>query len=268
MERAELAEAIDMPIVLNGLKTVDNLINKHLGNCPKQLQKLTLETVKSGKRLRPTLTLISASMANKDYSREVLDAAVVIELIHKASTLHDSVMDNKMSPKQVGEALLAGDYLLSKSLKLAATINSQTVTRASDCINTMIDGETMQARSRYRAIPTSQYYIQTISKKTASLYELACELGGQFSNQSQSSIDSLKSYGCYFGIAFQLADDLFDQDLPKSHHPAAKVKINDYIEKARQAIVDLDSPTAKAGLLKIQEAYFKVPPLLDDQKLL
>src|SRR3712207_8389565 len=54
-----------------------------------------------------------------------------------------------------------------------------------------------------------QHYIDMISKKTATLFEVSCALGALSSpNHTASDIRNLSSFGRNIGIAFQLVDDL------------------------------------------------------------
>ena len=79
-----------------------------------------------GKRLRPILVLLGAKLFG-EVNVQTLRAATFVEMVHSATLIHDDVVDDsdqrrsKASVKaQFGNlsAVLAGDYLLAKSMLL------------------------------------------------------------------------------------------------------------------------------------------------------
>ncbi|HEU5311679.1 MAG TPA: polyprenyl synthetase family protein, partial [Candidatus Eisenbacteria bacterium] len=79
-----------------------------------------------GKRFRPTLVLLSAK-AFGSVSDEVLRGAVVVELIHTATLIHDDSVDKSLVRRSLPTvnsawsndvAILMGDYLYSKAFSI------------------------------------------------------------------------------------------------------------------------------------------------------
>ena len=88
-----------------------------------------------GKRLRPLLTLLAAELGDGS-RREVVDAAVVVELTHLATLYHDDVMDS--APLRRGApaahevwgnsvAILTGDLLFARASATVAGLGPDAV---------------------------------------------------------------------------------------------------------------------------------------------
>jgi octaprenyl-diphosphate synthase len=176
-----------------------------------------------GKRLRPVLVFITANMVGRS-TDATIKAALLIELLHTATLLHDDVVDeselrrggatiNKTWQNKI--AILAGDYLFATVLQMLVELEQvETFKILSEVTRRMSGGELLQIeRSRDYSMEEAVYF-QLISDKTASLLAASCQLGGLTSNpqQNPTTIDSLKNLGEYLGIAFQIKDDLLDYD--------------------------------------------------------
>lgn len=83
-----------------------------------------------GKRLRPAMVVLSALCVSRDPDRERLATiAAAVELVHMATLVHDDVVDatatrrGKATANAVfgnGVAVLSGDFLLARSMRLLA----------------------------------------------------------------------------------------------------------------------------------------------------
>lgn len=175
----------------------------------------------TGKRLRPILVFLSANLSGRS-TISSMRSAILIELLHTATLLHDDVVDeselrrgaptvNTMWQNKV--AILAGDYLFAKVLEnLVALHENQSFKILSQVSQRMSQGELLQIeRSRDYFMDESIYY-RLIADKTASLIAASCQLGALTSNSpsSRDQAENLKLFGEYLGIAFQIKDDLLD----------------------------------------------------------
>lgn len=172
-----------------------------------------------GKYLRPVVTLL-AGQATGTVGEALTEVSAVSEMIHIATLLHDDVLDNadlrrgkKTVRAQWGNtvSVLSGDYLLAQaSMKLAAIGNIRLVSIYSKVLADLCDGEVEQIRTSYALdTPWDSYYRKTICK-TASLFAAGCESAGVVNNLPEHQIQSLRTFGNNFGIAFQIVDDLLD----------------------------------------------------------
>jgi geranylgeranyl pyrophosphate synthase len=172
-----------------------------------------------GKRLRPSLTLLAGKFYNYDLNL-LVPMATAVELLHNATLVHDDIVDNapirrgKQSIAQAwGEAsaLLLGDYLFARAGRLvASTGNLRVVKLFSQTLMTISSGELAQINVLFDRKRALEHYYNWISAKTACLFSMATESGAVLSQAPEDIITALKDYGQYFGMAFQVIDDVLD----------------------------------------------------------
>ncbi len=172
-----------------------------------------------GKQLRPMLVLVAARTLAEPTDRSYR-AAVVVELLHTATLVHDDVVDeaelrrgfptiSKIWKNKI--AILMGDYLLAKSLIIATEIgNLELMNIIATVAKRMSKGELLQIQKSRRLNITEEEYFQLISDKTASLISACCELGAITTDATPEERQILRSFGENLGIAFQIKDDLLD----------------------------------------------------------
>lgn len=173
----------------------------------------------SGKRLRPALVLLAAG-ATGPVAEPQIDLAVIIELIHLASLIHDDVLDNAqlrrarptMNAKWGTEiSVLLGDCLFAHALKLCTRFDDPAISRAvADAANEVCTGEILQTQRRYDFKLSVPDYLRIISMKTAALFRVSTELAARLNAAPPSTIDALRTYGDSIGTAYQIYDDCLD----------------------------------------------------------
>lgn len=174
-----------------------------------------------GKQLRPMLVITSARAVNEPTAGSYL-AAVVVELLHTATLIHDDVVDeaelrrgfptiNKIWKNKI--SILMGDYLLAKSLIIATEIgNIELMNIIANVAKSMSKGELLQIQKSRKLNITEKEYFQLIKDKTASLISACCEIGAMTTLASPAQREALKNFGLNLGIAFQIKDDLLDYE--------------------------------------------------------
>lgn len=172
-----------------------------------------------GKRLRPLLMVLSARLCgySGDYDKKF---SVLFEYLHAATLLHDDLVDEasvrrgqKVAHLKFGnpEAVLAGDFLLARSLNLAAeTRNPDLIKVIAKITEDMSQGEIQQLNNKGRLDLSEEDYIDIIERKTAVLIRGACHSGALIAEADLKKTDALTNYGYCLGLAFQMADDLLD----------------------------------------------------------
>jgi octaprenyl-diphosphate synthase len=173
----------------------------------------------SGKRLRPTLVALAARALgpiNESHST----AAVIIEMVHLATLVHDDVMDEaeirRGQPTLAANwgneiAVLFGDCLFAQAVKLAASFPTPEVCRAvAASTNTVCTGEILQTRSRQNFAASQREYFRVIEMKTAELFTLSCDLAAFLSGATARQRGALREFGAAFGTAYQVFDDCVD----------------------------------------------------------
>lgn len=170
-----------------------------------------------GKMLRPTLLLLASECRQQPEPRAAAYAAV-LELIHLATLVHDDAVDhsvlrrgmptiNALFTHQV--SVIAGDFLYSRAVQELVRLGDMEPLRVfAKASNELTLGE-MRQLSALDALAFSEAdYEFLIRAKTAALFSAACEVGGLCG--SRADRESLRRYGEYLGMAFQVADDLLD----------------------------------------------------------
>ena len=172
-----------------------------------------------GKRLRPLLTLASASICGYTGGFHIHLAATV-EFIHTATLLHDDVVDESAQRRGRPTAnllwdnkssILVGDYLFSRAFQLMVDTGSLDVLAIlSNASATIAEGEVLQLSAARDLSTNEEIYLQVVRGKTAALFSAATEVGGVIANAPKAVQTALFDYGDALGVAFQIVDDLLD----------------------------------------------------------
>ncbi|MBO9554628.1 polyprenyl synthetase family protein [Cellulomonas sp.] len=171
-----------------------------------------------GKRLRPLLTLLAAELGDGD-RREVLDAAVVVELTHLATLYHDDVMDS--APLRRGApaaqevwgnsvAILTGDLLFARASATVAGLGPEAVRIQAATFERLCLGQLHETVGPRPGDDPVAHYLQVLSDKTASLISTSARFGAMFAGCRPEAVATVTSFGERIGVAFQLADDVLD----------------------------------------------------------
>jgi octaprenyl-diphosphate synthase len=172
-----------------------------------------------GKLLRPMLVSLSGETVGA-LREEHLTVAVIVEMIHLATLVHDDVIDEAqlrrgrltLAANWGNEvSVLLGDCLWAHALKLAASFPTPEVCRAAaGAANTVCAGEILQSRSRGDFDMSRAHYFKMLAMKTGELFALSCDLGGYVSEAPGARRECLRQYGMALGTAYQLYDDCLD----------------------------------------------------------
>jgi octaprenyl-diphosphate synthase len=172
-----------------------------------------------GKHLRAALVALTAKALGKVNDAHIT-AAVIIEMVHLATLVHDDVIDEAdirrgrptLAANWSNEiAVLFGDCLFAQALKLAASFPTPDVCRAvATATNTVCSGEILQIQHRRDFQFTREKYFKVLEMKTAELFALSCELSASLSGMSPELRMALRRFGLAFGTAYQVYDDCVD----------------------------------------------------------
>jgi len=172
-----------------------------------------------GKQLRPALVALSAG-ATGEVSPAHVEVAVIIEMVHLATLVHDDIMDEarlrRGRPTLASNwgneiAVLLGDCLFAHSLKLAAGFPTTEVCRSvSAATNTVCAGEILQTQARHNTDLSREDYFKMLRMKTGELFALSCDLGAYLNGAGGEVRSALRQYGLAMGTAYQIFDDCID----------------------------------------------------------
>ncbi len=172
-----------------------------------------------GKQMRPMFVLLCARLcgAINDGSYR---AALLVELLHTASLVHDDMVDDAMKRRSAFSvnalwknrvSVMVGDQLFTKGVLLALDNNDPALLKIySAAIQQMIEGELLQMTKANKLSFEESDYFDLINAKTASFLAAACAAGASSTTADPGAVQVLHNFGQRVGMAFQLKDDLFD----------------------------------------------------------
>jgi octaprenyl-diphosphate synthase len=172
-----------------------------------------------GKRLRPLLMVLCAKICHYQggYDKTF---SIIFEYLHAATLLHDDVVDGALMRRGKpaahslwggAAAVLTGDFLLARSLAIAAeTGNIRIIRTISEITENMAQGEIHQLMRKGDIHLSEAEYLEVIRRKTAVLFQGACRVSALIADAPIGWETALADYGYHLGMAFQMADDLLD----------------------------------------------------------
>jgi heptaprenyl diphosphate synthase len=175
--------------------------------------------VAGGKRLRPVVAMAAARTGVDQVGDAVVQGAVSVELVHLGSLYHDDVIDEADTRRGVEtvnakwgnlQAILAGDFLLSRASEIAASLGTEIAALLANTIGRLCYGEIGQLRRTYSPDRTEAEYFESIGGKTASLFSTAARIGAIVVGLERSVVEALSRCGHALGMVFQIVDDVLD----------------------------------------------------------
>jgi len=142
------------------------------------------------------------------------ELAVIIEMIHLASLLHDDVIDSASSRRGrstinsiYGDktAIIFGDILYSKAFNELNKFDKRIVDLVSKSVVDLSIGELQDINLGFNCLDYN--YIDMITDKTASLIKATCASAGILVGLDETK---LAKYGKNLGLVFQIIDDILD----------------------------------------------------------
>jgi geranylgeranyl diphosphate synthase type I len=211
--------------------TAEYLLKKHIDGKFGRIVHYQIST--GGKRLRPALAIAAAKLFGGKLN-DVLCPAAGLEILHNCTLITDDIIDhsrvrrNKPTVwskfgKSIAECLSL-DYLASAFEGASEAKNSsQGVKIFARTLKTIMDGEIYDilfeqkgrddepyiAANRRLGVGKKDYY-KMAGKKTAFLFQSACEVGGICGKANKKDLERIKNFGFNLGMAFQIQDDILD----------------------------------------------------------
>ena len=207
-------------LVREDLKAVDDLLINRLESEVALINQVSSYIINAGgKRIRPLLVvLMSRALGYQGIIHHVM--AVVIELIHTATLIHDDIVDESKvrrgteTPNQVwgnAASVLVGDFIYSRAFEIMVEPNSMDIMKVlSKATNAIAEGEVLQLLNIGNKELNEADYLKVIEKKTACLFQAATQISAIISDSDSSIENQMKSFGLNLGNAFQIVDDLLD----------------------------------------------------------
>lgn len=222
---------------------------------------------RKGKQLRPVIVFLTAKLLG-EVTDKTYTAASMLELLHTATLIHDDVVDEAYQRRGAFSinalwrskvAVLVGDFLLSKGLLLSVKHKAYDLLEImSEAVREMSEGELLQIEKSRKQDVDEDTYFEIIRKKTATLIASCAANGACSVNASDETIEEMRLFGEYLGIAFQIKDDLLDYT---SSSVIGKPSYQDIKEKKLTLplifALSKASPKEKQKILKIVRRHNK-----------
>lgn len=188
-------------------------------NSPLMNEVIQTYLASKGKQIRPILVLLCAKLFGP-VSREAIDAAASLELLHNASLIHDDVVDESQKRRGLPTinqlydnriAVLTGDYFVSCALACSVRTNRMEIVSTLGVLGReLARGEIDQlSNARNHRLDESAYF-DVIRRKTASLFYACMRVGALSAGADVAAVDRLSRFGEKLGLCFQIKDDIFD----------------------------------------------------------
>lgn len=247
-------------------QTLFELLSSHEG----VLFEAARYSLEGGKRLRPKLLL--STLQSLGISQELgLYPAAALEFVHTYSLIHDDLpcMDNDLMRRGKPTthvtfsehiATLCGDFLLTYAFEVLAkapnlsckTKNQLTLLlaqRSGGC--GMIEGQILDMKGSFA---DTEAMMKMYVKKTGFLISAPLEMAAIIANEDPKPFYEI---GIHLGSAFQLIDDVIDQDGLTHILGLDKTKelANQHYQKAQEALKTLFEGTNELTVLTEQLIY-------------
>lgn len=176
-----------------------------------------------GKGIRPIVVMLSAAMnSDRDgrFGKRSYLAAMLVEMIHVASLIHDDVIDESDMRRgrasvnarwQSSNAVVIGDYILARNMDIGLSSGQyDIVSHVIKSIATLCEGELIQNDHATKLDTSRDTYFDIIHKKTASLLGVSASVGALSVGAAHDRIAAMRKFGEAVGMAFQIRDDILD----------------------------------------------------------
>ncbi len=209
-----------LTLTADAMEAVNRLILSRAGSDVELIPEISNYLVTAGgKRLRPMLTIASASIFGYQGDHHV-KLATAVEFMHTATLLHDDVVDESDMRRARATArriwgnqasVLVGDFLLGQAFRLMVDVGSlDALDVLSTAASVIAEGEVWQLSASRSMETTQKDYEGVIRAKTAALFAAAAEVGPIIAGADDGQREAFRAYGDALGMAFQLVDDALD----------------------------------------------------------
>jgi geranylgeranyl diphosphate synthase, type II len=210
---------------VNGFFTEEQLASM-IGADSDETTRLAIQSMLTGgQRIRPLLTALAYKAYAPEVSEDLLAAlSVVVECFHKASLIHDDIEDNDdfrydtetiHKLNGIAVAINTGDFLIGKGYELLGKLPLDPAKLAA-CYQLVASGHVALSlgqgadllASSHKTILSLGQQLEIFERKTGSAIRVALLLGAVAANASENDLEILKIFSGYFGMAYQIKDDL------------------------------------------------------------
>ena len=224
-------EAIRTPIV-SDIDAFEEFLKGQFSSDGKLMSEMLTHVLSArGKRVRPIIVMLTSALTSSANQRQWVEgerncskrtylAAMMVEMLHTASLIHDDVIDNADTRRgrpsvnalwQSRNAVIMGDFLLARTMSAGMeSAQYDLVSHIIGSVATLCEGEVLQSQHAADKDTTRQDYLEIIYKKTASLISISASAGAVSVMASREDVEQMRRFGEALGMAFQIQDDILD----------------------------------------------------------
>ncbi len=224
-------EAIRTPIAAD-IDAFDDFLKGQFSSDGKLMSEMLTHVLSArGKSVRPIIVMLTSALTSSANTRQWIEgernctkrtylAAMMVEMLHTASLIHDDVIDNADTRRgrpsvnalwQSRNAVIMGDFLLARTMSAGMeSAQYDLVSHIIGSVATLCEGEVLQSQHATDKDTTRQDYLEIIYKKTASLISISASAGAVSVMASREDVEQMRRFGEALGMAFQIQDDILD----------------------------------------------------------
>ena len=224
-------EAIRTPIAAD-IDAFEDFLKGQFSSDGKLMSEMLTHVLSArGKSVRPIIVMLTSALTSSANTRQWIEgernctkrtylAAMMVEMLHTASLIHDDVIDNADTRRgrpsvnalwQSRNAVIMGDFLLARTMSAGMeSAQYDLVSHIIGSVATLCEGEVLQSQHAADKDTTRQDYLEIIYKKTASLISISASAGAVSVMASREDVEQMRRFGEALGMAFQIQDDILD----------------------------------------------------------
>ncbi len=224
-------DSIRTPILAD-LEAFDEFVRSQFASDGRLLSEMLTHVLSSrGKGVRPMIVMLTSMLTSSANDRQWVEgernctkrtylAAMMVEMLHTVSLIHDDVIDNSDQRRgvpsvnslwQSRNAVVLGDYILARTMSLGMeSAQYDLVSHIIGSVATLCEGEVLQSQHTTDCDTTRQDYLEIIYKKTASLISISALAGAVSVMAKREDVERMRRFGEALGMAFQIQDDILD----------------------------------------------------------
>ncbi len=203
-----------------------------------------------GKRIRPVVTIATCEACGGQ-ARQALPGCCALEMVHAYSLVHDDLpeMDNDSERRGkptvhiafgVAPAILIGDALLSRAFEVLVTSEADgkalaqavAVLARESGIDGMVAGQALDITLGQK-ISELELLEKVHARKTGALFAAGGAMGALLAGVDPATVQAMRTWGLKFGIAFQHADDVLDDD-QVALRPKALARVDELVAECHE----------------------------------
>ena len=224
-------DSIRTPIAAD-LEAFEEFVRSRFSSGGKLMSEMISHVLSSrGKGVRPIVVMLCSALVSdtnfrdwvegeRNCSKRTYMAAMMVEMLHTASLIHDDVIDSADTRRgkpsanalwQSRNAVILGDYILARTMSQGLdSAQFDLVSHIVGAMATLCEGEILQSQHAADKDTTRQDYLEIIYKKTASLISISASAGAVSVKASRHDVEQMRRFGEAIGMAFQIQDDILD----------------------------------------------------------